>query len=37
MEVLQALVQGFVFGIVAIITAYFVLQVVQLLRILGGK
>lgn len=37
MEMLQALVQGFVFGIMAILTAYFVLQLVQLLRILGGK
>ena len=37
MEMLQALVQGFVFGVFAILTAYFVLQLVQLLRILGGK
>jgi hypothetical protein len=37
MEILQALVQGFVFGIVSVLTAYFVLQLVQLLRILGGK
>lgn len=37
MEMLQALVQGFVFGIVSILTAYFVLQLVQLFRILGGK
>ena len=34
---LQALVQGFVFGIIAVLTAYFVLQLVQLFRILGGK
>ena len=37
MEMLQALLQGFVFGIMTILTAYFVLQLVQLLRILGGK
>ena len=37
MEMLQALLQGFVFGIIAMLTAYFVLQLVQLLRILGGK
>lgn len=34
---LQALLQGFVFGIVSILTAYFLLQLVQLFRILGGK
>ena len=37
MEMLQALLQGFVFGIVSILTAYFLLQLVQLFRILGGK
>ena len=37
MEILQALVQGFVFGILSNLTAYFVLQLVQLFRILGGK
>ena len=37
MEMLQALLQGFVFGIVAIITAYFMLQLMQLFIILGGK
>jgi hypothetical protein len=37
MEIIQALLQGFVFGIIAMLTAYFVLQLAQLLRILGGK
>ena len=37
MEILQALLQGFVFGIMAILTAYFALQLVRLFIILGGK
>lgn len=37
MEMLQALVQGFVFGIMTMLTVYFVLLLVQLFKILGGK
>lgn len=37
MEILQELLQGFVFGIMAIAIVYFVLLLIQLFNVLGGK